>query len=250
MARLFFIASIVASVLISAVMLGKALSGQAVPESVSRGYAVWQNNGCVGCHTIYGQGGSYAPDLTHIYSQRGDGYIREFLVNPNAFHPDQRLMPRFGLTVLETDNLLSFLNWVGTQDAAGTFPPRMIVVSGTGANVGLGGVVSNDEGGEDTPVARGRALFSRSPAICSTCHSLEPDIVIVGPSLYGIVERAALRVSDMSAEEYIRNSILYPSDYIVEGFSDVMQKNFADVLTSQEINDLIAFLLSLEANPQ
>ena len=89
---------------------------------------------------------------------------------------------------------------------------------------------------------RGRYLFSNAPAICSTCHSLQPNVVIVGPSLAGVASRAGSRVDGMSADEYLRNSIVHPSAFIVPGFQDVMQKNFGDVLTSDQINDLIAFL--------
>ena len=42
-----------------------------------------------------------------------------------------------------------------------------------------------------------------------------------------------------------RISIIKPGVYIVPGFEDVMQKNFGDVLTSEQINDLIAFLMTL-----
>jgi cytochrome c2 len=245
MTRLFFIACLGFSALIAAVMISRG-AARNVPENVSLGYVVWQDNGCVGCHTLYGQGGAFAPDLTHIYSQRGEGYIREFLVNPNAFHPDQRIMPRFLLTISETDSLMAFFGWVDTQPEAEIFPPRAILVNGSGMINPSGTEDTSIEGTEDSPVGRGRALFSRSPAICSTCHSLEPDVVVIGPSLFGIADHAATRIPDTSAEAYIRNSILHPSDYVVDGFRDVMQKNFGDVLTSQEIDDLIAFLMILE----
>jgi nitric oxide reductase subunit C len=245
MSRLFFIACFVVSALIAAVIIAKGFAVRDVPENVSLGYAIWQNNGCVGCHTLYGQGGAYAPDLTHIYSQRGEGYIREFLVNPSAFHPNQRVMPRFDLTVSETDNLMAFLGWVDTQPEAAMFPPRAILVSGGGMINSSTTTNTSDQSVEDSPVGRGRALFSSSPALCSTCHSVEPDVVNIGPSLYGIAERGATRIPNTSAEAYIRNSILHPSDYIVDGFTDSMQKNFGDVLTSQEIDDLIAFLMTL-----
>ena len=47
-----------------------------------------------------------------------------------------------------------------------------------------------------------------------------------------------------SAEEYLRTSIIHPAEFIVPGFQDVMQKNFGDMLTSDQINDLIVFLMT------
>jgi nitric oxide reductase subunit C len=244
MSRLFFAVCTGVSGLLAIVIMAGQFTPREVPPMVALGYSVWQANNCAGCHTIYGQGANYGPDLTHIYSLRGESYLREFFVNPNAFHPDQRQMPRFGLTVDETTQLLEFFSWIDTQVT--TWPPRAIVVSG-GAGVSIiTAAESSAVSTEDPAVARGRALFSRAPAVCSTCHSLERDVVIIGPSLFGIADRAWYRVPGLSPEEYIRNSILYPSDYLVEGFADVMQKNFGDVLSSQEIDDLIAFLMTLE----
>lgn len=248
--RLFFIAALVLTAALAVGLIVPFLGSDGeIPGQVAAGYNIWQSNNCAGCHTLYGQGGAFAPDLTRIYDQRGDMYLREFMVNPNAFHPGQRVMPRFGLTLTETDALLAFLGWASRHEAAQNWPPRLIAVSGMG---GQGRAVALVSGGlpaaEDSPVVRGRALFSSAPAICSTCHSLEPDVTLVGPSLYGIADRAAARVPGQDAETYIRNAILYPSEYIVEGFADVMQKNFGDMLSSDDLNSLLAFLMTLRAD--
>jgi hypothetical protein len=73
---------------------------------------------------------------------------------------------------------------------------------------------------------------------------LQADVVIIGPSLAGIASHAGSRVAGLSAEEYIRASIVHPSEFVVPGFQDVMQKNFGDVLSSGQINDLIAYLMT------
>jgi cytochrome c2 len=97
----------------------------------------------------------------------------------------------------------------------------------------------------------GKQLFQqaniRGTPACSTCHSLEPGKKIIGPSLAGIAARAGERKSGFSAEEYLRESILTPNAYVVEGFSQgVMFQGFKDVLTEEEIDNLIAYLLTLE----
>jgi nitric oxide reductase subunit C len=120
----------------------RAITNEVSPE-VSAGYDVWRANGCEGCHTLFGQGGPYAPDLTRIYRQRGETYLREFLVNPSAFYPNQRFMPRFNLAVAETDSLLAFLDWVGQQDAG--WPPRAIQVNSDQANAIITNVMDIDQ---------------------------------------------------------------------------------------------------------
>jgi nitric oxide reductase subunit C len=241
--RLFFAVCLLVSAALLITVTAATLRTRDASAEVGRGLDIWRAKNCEGCHTLYGQGGPYAPDLTHIYSLRGEGYLREFLTNPAAFHPNQRIMPVFGLTVSERDNLIAFLKWVGEQDVAATWPPKLIVVSGVGS---LDSVSSAQATVPADPVERGRLLFKSSPAICSTCHALQPDVVVVGPSLAGVASRAGMRVPGQSAEAYIRNSILHPGDFIVPGFPDAMAKNFGNVLTTDQINDLIAFLLTLK----
>ena len=87
----------------------------------------------------------------------------------------------------------------------------------------------------------GQNLFSSQG--CVGCHSLDGS-VLVGPTLQGIGDRAAERVSGQSAEEYIHNSIVNPEDYRVEGFDAVqMPANYSDLMTEEEIDALVEFLL-------
>ena len=95
----------------------------------------------------------------------------------------------------------------------------------------------------DPFILQGQAVFN---ARCATCHALVPDTIIIGPSLYGIATRAETRVNGQSAEEYITMSVLRPGDYVVKGFNNVMITNLAKELTSEELNALVAFLLTLK----
>jgi nitric oxide reductase subunit C len=106
-------------------------------------------------------------------------------------------------------------------------------------------------GGAGGDAANGEELFKQttleSQAGCITCHSLEPDQVIVGPSMAGVADRAGDRVSGLSAEEYLRQSILETNAYVVEGFPEgVMPAAFSDALSDQQVDDLVAFMLTLD----
>jgi mono/diheme cytochrome c family protein len=92
-------------------------------------------------------------------------------------------------------------------------------------------------------VLQGQKVFT---ARCATCHALVPDTIIIGPSLYGIATVAETRVKGQSADEYILLSILRPGDYIVEGFNNVMITNFAKELTNEDMNALVAFMMTLK----
>ncbi len=99
--------------------------------------------------------------------------------------------------------------------------------------------------------ARGEALFAQDVltyyAGCSTCHMVDNDIMLQGPSLQGVGSVAAGRVAGQDAEQYLCQSILNPNGYLVEGFSaSLMPPYYANWLTQQELDDLIAYLVTLE----
>jgi mono/diheme cytochrome c family protein len=95
----------------------------------------------------------------------------------------------------------------------------------------------------DPLVVQGEQVFN---ARCATCHALVPDTIIIGPSLAGVATRAETRMKGLTADEYIQLSILRPGDYVVEGFNNVMITNFSKELTNEDMNALVAFLLTLK----
>ena len=110
---------------------------------------------------------------------------------------------------------------------------------------------SGDNSTAGDSINSGKELYEQatlgSAAGCKTCHSLEPGTVIIGPSMAGIGTVAASRVSGMSAEEYLKKSIVDPNAYIVDGFpASVMPNTYINQLTEEEIDKLVAYLLSLD----
>jgi hypothetical protein len=82
---------------------------------------------------------------------------------------------------------------------------------------------------------------------CAICHSLEPGITVVGPSLAGIASQAVERIPGLSAEEYLYQSIVDPNAYLVEGFEGGrMPSNYEEILTDGQIQDILAFLSTLK----
>ena len=106
-------------------------------------------------------------------------------------------------------------------------------------------------------VAAGEETFNSTintaagPWACATCHSIEPDMRLIGPSLWNVSIRAATRIEGMGAAEYIQDSILHPSDFIVPSDTDVafqdglMPQNYEAIFGEQDIYNLIAYLYTL-----
>ena len=83
-------------------------------------------------------------------------------------------------------------------------------------------------------------------ANCSACHSIQKDTVLVGPSLAGLSERAGDMVPGLTAEEYVLQSINEPDEYLNEGYPNVMPDAYNQMLSQEEMNALVAFLLALD----
>ena len=111
---------------------------------------------------------------------------------------------------------------------------------------GCGG--SSSSGSSDSKA--GEQLFKQSTigskAGCNTCHALEPDVIIIGPSLAGIGAKAATLVAGQSAEETLKEAIIDPDALITEGFpAGIMPQGYAQELTDEQIDQLVAYMLTL-----
>ena len=99
----------------------------------------------------------------------------------------------------------------------------------------------------EDPVDRG-AIWAEQFG-CLACHSKD-GTVIVGPSWLGIFgEQGELAdgTSVLVDEAYLRESIIDPNAKLVAGFQpNIMPQNFSEVLSEAQINDIIAFIESLQ----
>lgn len=99
---------------------------------------------------------------------------------------------------------------------------------------------------------RGRQIWEDGGGVlsgpCSACHSLDGSEQQGesrrAPSWQGISRRAGDRVQGLSAEEYLRESIIDPRAFVVEGYQSIMQ-SFKFLLSEEDVDGLVAFLLTL-----
>lgn len=98
-------------------------------------------------------------------------------------------------------------------------------------------------GPKKSPVEAGEFLFTQRG--CVTCHSGMKDAR--GPNLTGIYGTTGRMVGGeelLKDDNYLQESILYSSKHIVEGYTPLMPA-FANQLTVDDVNNLIAYIKSL-----
>lgn len=90
-----------------------------INEQVVRGKEIWESNNCMGCHTIMGEGGYYAPELTKVYERKGAPMIKAILMSPKSWAPNGRKMVAYGMSNEDADAVIEYFKWVGEIDLNG-----------------------------------------------------------------------------------------------------------------------------------
>jgi cytochrome c len=137
-----------------------------------------------------------------------------------------------------------------TQAAAATtaVPTTAVAVAATATKAAGTAAATSASGGAALTgnPARGQQIFN-GIGTCSSCHDVASGVTIVGPSQKGIATRAGTRKPGMSAHDYLYESITKPNAFIVPNFqAGLMPQNFAQILSPQQIEDVIAYLMTLK----
>lgn len=97
-----------------------------ITESVVRGKHLWENNNCIGCHTLLGEGAYFAPELGNAHKRLGgkEGVIAFIKSRPVNGIPGRRSMPQFNFNDQQLDDMAEFLKWTSEIDTA-KWPPNI-----------------------------------------------------------------------------------------------------------------------------
>lgn len=96
-------------------------------EQVALGKKVWEENNCIGCHTLLGEGAYFAPELGNVYQRFGQSKeaIKGFIKSrPVDGIPGRRSMPQFNLTEEELDAIAEFLKY-SSEINTNNWPPTI-----------------------------------------------------------------------------------------------------------------------------
>ena len=130
---------------------------------------------------------------------------------------------------------------VGTANADTPMPRMMLADASHGHAVATLAPMPSETGNANA----GSSVFEKYA--CGACHtvtSLPAARGNIGPALDGLAQRAAQRVPEMDAADYIRQSVMEPESYVVKGYLKLMP-SLRSAMNDQEFNDLIAWLQAL-----
>jgi len=116
-------------------LFGRTYSAEQAEQAMRLGKLVIQSRNCMNCHTFFGNGAYYAPDLTkawldpawqQMWMPMTQATSREqamvaFLMNPEKYPTWSRQMPNLRITREEAEALVAYLKWMSAVETNG-FP--------------------------------------------------------------------------------------------------------------------------------
>jgi nitric oxide reductase subunit C len=90
-----------------------------ITAEVKRGKHLWETNNCMGCHSILGEGGYYAPELTKVIDRKGEPIIKAILMSPVSWAPNGRKMVAYTMSEEDALAMIEYFKWIGQIDLNG-----------------------------------------------------------------------------------------------------------------------------------
>jgi len=148
---------------------------------------------CTNCHSIRGIGADYAPDLSYAGSKLQEGWIRNFLANPDVIRPLLQQMPKLGLTSGKPAAKITMPRFnLGQQKVEDTNRTDVDVV----INFFQQELVSNDIPKKipvittmtmPEQISKGKNLYDEKG--CKSCHQIGTEGGALGPNLSNVGNR-------------------------------------------------------------
>ncbi|MCB1226599.1 MAG: c-type cytochrome [Verrucomicrobiales bacterium] len=209
-----------------------------ITDDVREGKILWEANNCMGCHTLFGEGAYYAPELTKVVERRGRDWIRVFMKNPEAMFPGQRKMVKYDFTPEQVDHVISFLEWCGKVDLNGfpAEPPLRDALQAMGTPKPALAVEGPAPLKKPVP-----AIFTT--ATCIGCHQIQGQGGAAG-ALIGAppLDDVFRRYDRAKLVAWIKDPPSIKPD-------TKMPKLYGVAVNDQQLNEIVDYLLSLNPEP-
>lgn len=190
------------------------------------GRRLFEEKGCIGCHSIAGKGGNIGPALDEIAKRHDSPWIAAHFRNPQAISPGT-VMPQFNFTEQETRALTEFLLSVSDTNVVGFLK--------------LPGAMN--------AVERGKGVYKKYG--CSGCHGAEAQGGVPNPNAKTAQQVPGLKyVSEGYTKDELKKRILDGQREIPlmdpkRPSAPLYMPAWRGKIADGEVNDLVAYLMTL-----
>lgn len=191
------------------------------------GRRLFQDKGCIGCHSVGGKGGTVGPALDKIAERRTPEWIMQHFRNPQSVSPGS-VMPQFELTEQQVRALTEFLLSLTDPNVVGFIQMPSLM----------------------TPVERGKAVFKKYG--CAGCHGPEGKGGVPNPNAKtGQQVPKLIYVSEGYTKAELKKRILNGQHEIFaldpsRPAPPLYMPAWRGKIAEGELDDLVEFLFSLE----
>ena len=196
-----------------------------VIPSRNEGQRLFQQKGCIGCHSVEGKGGKVGPALDDVGQRRTPEWMMQHFRDPQSVTPGT-VMPRFGFTETEARALTDFLLHMREQKMALSPPSQML------------------------PVERGHEVYRKYG--CAGCHGVEAKGGVPNPNSKTAEQvPGLLHVADGYTKDELKGRILkgqreIPALDAKRPPPPLYMPAWMGTIKDAEVDDLIAYLISLK----
>jgi mono/diheme cytochrome c family protein len=193
---------------------------------IDAGKRLFQEKGCIGCHSLGGVGGKVGPALDEVGQRRSPEWIVAHFRNPQSVTPGS-VMPQFNFSEHEIRALTEFLLSKSDPTVVGflNIPSLM------------------------TPVARGKEVFKKYG--CAGCHGPEGAGGVANPNAKTAEQVPGLKfVGDSYTKDELEKFIMNGQRSIVpmdpkRPTPPLYMPSWRDKIAEGEMDDLTQYLMSL-----
>lgn len=196
-----------------------------VLPNTREGQRLFQQKGCIGCHSVGGKGGNVGPALDDVGLRRTSEWMVQHFREPQSVTPGT-VMPRFGFTETEARALTDFLLHLREQNVALSLSSLM------------------------SPVERGREVFRKYG--CAGCHGIDAKGGVPNPNAKTAQQvPGLLYVADGYTKDELKTRILkgqreIPALDAKRPLPPLYMPAWNGIIREGEVEDLVAYLVSLK----
>jgi nitric oxide reductase subunit C len=107
-------------------------NGGKVSDSAAHGKRIWEQHACFDCHTLFGEGARFAPELGNVWLRYGGDKdpdtareaLKSWIKNQPSRVEGRHQMPHFDLTDKDLDDLVDFFIYTSSINTQ-NWPPKI-----------------------------------------------------------------------------------------------------------------------------